>query len=424
MRSSKKGREHRSGLPPVQRIELSEEHIRMRTIGLIILIVIALAAFAIGVAQCSKQEKGWQVISLPSGEGNCSQELSLRYCLGEGELSVKAEHAQLQSIYYDLCTKAYRVFHEQEPFEGVNNLYYLNQHPNQTVTVDAVLYQALDKMVQKGGRALYLAPLYVEYSAMFGCVYDHELAEYDPLLNEEAAAYFARVCAFANNDNAVHLELLGNNQVRLTVSAEYQAFATENGITSYVDFFWTKNAFVVDYIAQGLIANGKTYGVLSSYDGFSRNLDSQSGTEYSYNVLDRREGKAAVAATLKSAGAASMVFFRTYPITELDALHYYVTEAGELRHPYIDSSDGLGRAALSGLTGYSNTLGCADIMLSMMPVYIADTLDAEALNALTEQGIYSIYCNGTEVRYNQKDARLSNFLSDDDFSYYGVYVGG
>ena len=119
-----------------------------------------------------------------------------------------------------------------------------------------------------------------------------------------------------------------------------------------------------------------------------------------------------------------MVFFRTYPITELDALHYYVMETGELRHPYIDSTDGLGRAALSGLTGYSDTLGCADIMLAMMPVYIADTLDAAALNALAQQGVYSIYCEGTEVRYNQKDARLSGFLTGEDFSYHGVYVGG
>ncbi len=423
MRSSKKGREHRSGLPPIQRVELSEEHIRMRTVGLVILIVIALAAFAIGMVQCSKQEGGWQVISLPSGEGNCSQELSLRYCLGEGELSVKAEHAQVQSVYYDLCTKAYRIFHEGEAFEGVHNLYYLNHNINQTVTVEPVLYDAFEKMLQKGGRTLYLAPLYEEYNSMFGCSYDYELAEYDPLLNEGAADYFRRVCAFLNDDSAVHLELLGDNRVCLTVSAEYQAFANENGIGSYVDFFWTKNAFVVDYIAQGMTDNGMTYGILSSYDGFSRGLDRNSGTEYSYNVLDFAGGQAVVAAALKSGGGRSTVFFRTEPITELDALHYYVMETGEVRHPYIDSADGLGRAAVSGLTGYSDSLGCADVMLALLPVYIEEQLDLQALNALTQEGIYAVYCENTEVRYNQKDATLTDFLTGDSGSYHGVYVG-
>lgn len=423
MRSSKKGREHRSGLAPIQRIELSEEHIRLRTIGLVILIVIALAAFAIGMWQCSKQEGGWQVISLPSAEGNCSQELSLRYCLGEGELSVKEEHAQVQALYYELCTNAYRIFHEMEAFEGVHNLYYLNQSINQTVTVEPVLYDALEKMLQKGGRMLYLAPIYAEYNSMFGCSYDHELAEYDPLLNEQAAEYFRRACAFLNDDNAVHLELLGDNRVCLAVSPEYQAFANENGITAYVDFFWTKNAFVVDYIAQSMIDNGMTYGILSSYDGFSRGLDGNNRTEYSYNVLDRADGQAVVAAMLKSGGGRSTVFFRTYPITALDALHYYVMETGEVRHPYIAPSDGLGKAAVSGLTGYSDTLGCADVMLSMLPLYLAEQLDASALNALTSDGIYAVYCEGTEVRYNQKDAVLTDFLTVASGSYRGVYVG-
>lgn len=423
MRSSKKGREHRSGLPPIQRVELSEEHIRMRTIGLVILIVIALAAFAIGMVQCSKQESGWQVISLPSGEGNCSQELSLRYCLGEGELSVKEEYTQVQSVYYDLCTMAYRIFHEREAFDGVNNLYYLNHSINQTVTVEPVLYDALEKMVQKGGRMLYLAPLYEEYNSMFGCSYDYELAEYDPLLNEDAAEYFRTVCAFINDDSAVHLELLGENRVCLTVSPEYQAFANENGIASYVDFFWMKNAFVVDYIAQSMTDSGMTYGILSSYDGFSRGLDRDSGTAYSYNVLDVADGQAVVAAMLQSGGGRAAVFFRTYSITELDALHYYVMETGEVRHPYIDSSDGLGRAAVSGLTGYSDTLGCADVMLAMLPVYIAEQLDVQALNALTQEGIYAVYCEGTEVRYNQKDAILTDFLVGESGSYHGVYVG-
>lgn len=60
--------------------------------------------------------------------------------------------------------------------------------------------------------------------------------------------------------------------MRLEVSEEYQNWMAENGYETYLDFYWMKNAFIVDYLADLMIENGYIRGAISSYDGFNRNL--------------------------------------------------------------------------------------------------------------------------------------------------------
>lgn len=74
----------------------------------------------------------------------------------------------------------------------------------------------------------------------------------------------------------MNVELLGGNQVKLSVSDDYLAFAEKNFISDFIDFSWMKNAFITDYVADVMIDNGYTLGSLTSYDGFTRNLDQTS----------------------------------------------------------------------------------------------------------------------------------------------------
>lgn len=48
-------------------------------------------------------------------------------------------------IYTDAAVKGYRLFNIDESFDDVTNLYDINQHPNEVMTVDPVLYDALKK---------------------------------------------------------------------------------------------------------------------------------------------------------------------------------------------------------------------------------------------------------------------------------------
>ena len=53
---------------------------------------------------------------------------------------------------------------------------------------------------------------------------------------------------------------------------EYADFASQNDIGEYPDFFWLKNAFIVDYIAEHLAENSYIHGTITTYDGYTRHL--------------------------------------------------------------------------------------------------------------------------------------------------------
>lgn len=95
---------------------------------------------------------------------------------------------------------------------------------------------------------------------------------------EETAA----VAAFTQNPDDISLELPGENQVCLHVSDAYQAYAAEMGYTAYLDFFWMKNAFLIDYLADTIRGEGYQLGIISSKDGFVRCLDETGEKEYRY----------------------------------------------------------------------------------------------------------------------------------------------
>ena len=78
----------------------------------------------------------------------------------------------------------------------------------------------------------------------------------------------AAVAAFTQNPDDISLELSGENQVCLHVSDAYQAYAAEMGYTAYLDFFWMKNAFLIDYLADTIRGEGYQLGIISSKDGF------------------------------------------------------------------------------------------------------------------------------------------------------------
>ena len=65
MRNSNRGKD----LPhvrPVQRIELSESHVKLRMILIVVLLAIATVAIVIGLSSALKTEPGWQEIRVAS----------------------------------------------------------------------------------------------------------------------------------------------------------------------------------------------------------------------------------------------------------------------------------------------------------------------------------------------------------------------
>ncbi|MGN0298026.1 MAG: hypothetical protein ACI4C1_02385 [Lachnospiraceae bacterium] len=409
---------------PVKKVKLSEENVGRRIFLVILFLVIASGAFIYALMNLLEEDTGWrQIEANASADGvNCSSDFVFEYNLGVSGVSATAESKALVALYTEITEKAYQLFHEIEIFDGVCNIAYINQHPNEVLEIDKVLYEAFETLEKYKNRHLYLAPIYVDYSNLFSCNDDAQTVEFDAYQNEEVKEYFAQVAAFANDTEQINVELLGDGQIKLKVSDEYLSFAEENGIDSYIDFFWMRNAFIIDYIADTLIENHYTLGTISSYDGFSRTLDSSGAFEYSFNLYDRQEHRIYSAGIMKYNEPISLVYFRDYPMNSLDWQHYYEFQNGEIRHAYIDAADGLCKNSAHNVVSYSHSKGCAEVLLETLPIYVAEEFDEEALLRLEEKEIYAIYGKDNTLCYNEDGLRIEDLYDVDGLQYETKFV--
>ena len=413
-------RTSKGGLPrpqPVESIELNNEHTGRRLALMLLFLAAGVIFLGYAVMQMLTPQSEWITVEAGTGGGASSApEVEFFYRLGGGEASPAAERRALSALYTELSRNAFEVFHNQLALEGVNNLYAINRHPNEELTVDRALYEAFAAVERSGNRALYLGPVYDRYSGLFSCEDDSLLADFDPRLSTEVAREYQEYAAFANDPRAVRVELLGENRIRLFVSGEYLEYAGREGIESFIDFAWMRNAFIADYLAEELAAQGFTRGVLASYDGFVRCLDG-SGEAYSYQVFDLVGSAAYTVAVMEYQGPRSMVNLRDYPINLLDQARFYRLRTGEVRTPYVDTADGVCRNALSSLTCYAGDKGCGEILLEMLPVYIAGELREEALEALAEEGTDFVYCEDQVIHASEKEAAFSQIYEGGGMRY-------
>lgn len=410
-------RDRRPYLPPVERIELSDEHVSRRLIlaAALLLLGVGLLAYSFVHFLNPESGSGWVEITADSDGGPSSAEdFILLYLPGGGDASATAERKAVTAVYSGLVQRGFRLFHATQPFEGMVNVYNLNRRPNETVEVDPGLYAAFEAVADSGSRALYLGPVYSRYSGVFNCQDDGELADFDPRLSEAVAAEYRELCAWANDPAAVNLELLGENRVCLRVSEEYLTYAQGEGIEDFIDFSWMTNAFIADFIADALAEQGYTHGSLTSCDGFCRNLDSAG---YTLPLYSRQGDGVYAAAELRYAGPRALVVLRDYPMSERDAARFYTLKSGERRTPYVDPADGLSRNALPELVGWSASRSCAETLLALLPAYVAERFDAGAPARLKDQGIECAWWEGFTLRCTDSEAVFENFYSRDGVTF-------
>lgn len=389
----------RPGQPKIEHIELSEKHLKLRWILVVACLAVACVAIMTGLFSMLNKEPGWQEVEASASGPNCSLDFQLHYDFSADGAGATASYRALSGLYTQAVEDGYRIFTQDLLEDGLYNLAYLNAHPNEAVSVDPALFRALEQIVEAGNRSIYLAPVYVEYQRIFLSENEEEAALYDPARNPELANDIRQMATFANDPAMIDLEIVGQDRVRLKVSGAYLTYAAENEITEFLDFSWMKNAFIIDYMAQLLKDNGFTNGYLASYDGFTRNLDER-GTVYSFNVFDRLENAVYLPAQMQYDFPAAIVYLRNYPMSYADRWHYFSFSDGSIATMMIDSADGMSRSATDNLVCYSTGSGCAEMLLRMIPVYIAADFNTASLEELKTDGIYSIWSEDRSVCYN------------------------
>lgn len=403
---SKKARDNRPYIRPVTKLELSEKNIKFRWIAIVVLLAIAAVAIGYGFYSALSTEPGWQEVTVQPKEVNCSKDFVLMYDFGVGDVNPTMQYKHLETLYGELTVSAYELFSPEVVSEKGDNLQAVNAAVNTTVRVDPALYRALELLVRYDNRHVFLAPVTALYRPVFLSEGDGEAMAFDPAHDRERAEIVMQTAAFCADSDHVRLELLGENQVKLSVSEDYLAFAEEYGIDTFLDFGWMTNAFIADYMAEILTENGHIHGYLVTYDGFTRNLD-VTGGDYSINFFDREGSTITMPARLSYTGHRSVVSLRDYPLSDQDRWHYYSYESGEITTVFLDPADGVSKSATDSLMAYSDYLSCGEVLMQVAPLFTVDSLDVIALTQLTEERIYSVWAEENTLFYTQADAALT-----------------
>ncbi len=367
---------------PVEKAALSEKHTGLRLAAVILLLAGGAAALSYALTALLTPQSGWQQVEVKASAGlNCGDEFVFLYKMS----GPSSERKALQLAYSDACETAYQLFDSSILFEGCANIASLNAHPNEALAVAPPLYEALSLLEESGSRRLYLGPITERYGDLFFCQNDTEAAEFDPYQNAALRQEFAALARFAQDEKAVSLELLGEGQAKLSVSAEYLAYAEAEGISRFIDLGWMRNAFIADYLADTLAAQGFTHGSLSSYDGFTRCLDG-SGEEYALPLYQETVDGIAAAEPLRYQGPMGLVTLRRFMLSDIDRRAWYAFEDGRVLTSYLDAADGLPKAAKASVTAYGGA-SCAEIALALADLYIADSFDEAAAESLALENL-------------------------------------
>ena len=389
---------------PVNRVEISEQNKTLRLIAAIALLVIGALGITVGVMNALRKDTGWQGVQISTQERSCHESFLLQYNFGQSGVEATAVNQKLQTVYAEACVKAYQMFTPDEEISGVNNLYHINRHPNEVITVDPALYAAFEKM--DGTPYLTMGPVYDYYYSVIYNAPEDVVPQMDPVTDGETAAYIGDLMAYGTDETAVRMELLGSNQIRLFVSDDYLQFAQEEEIENFIDFAYLTNAFIIDYLADVLVENGLTDGFLTSVDGYTRNLCD--GVEFCFNIFDKEENLVYPAGVMEYQAPISIAYLKDYPTANDDT--NYRQNDDHFVHLFADPADGIYRLAKEELVSYSYEGGCADVALKMLPGFVGKDFSVPS-------GVYSIWCEDGNIYYNDEAVTIGQLLKDANVDY-------
>ena len=128
---------------------------------------------------------------------------------------------------------------------------------------------------------------------------------------------------------------------------------------------------------------------------------------YNTSLFDRMEDTIFMPAQLSYKGPMSLIFLRNYPLSEEDRWHYYAYEDASVTSIYLEPSTALPVSSTDNLFSYSETMGCAEILMQTAPVFLRGEFDRSQTLQLKKNGIQSIWGEDNVLFYTQENAALT-----------------
>lgn len=405
----KYAKDTRPDVKPVIKVELNGENKKWRIVAIALLIALGVTLIASAGVKLLGKNKGYVEIEVE--DSIFADFFTLNYDIGASGVVASVDYRTVREAYTDALNKYCRLFSADTEYEQLVNIAYINAHPGEDIKVDPVLYSALLKMENEGEGRHYLGISLEIYDALFYLEGDDYAAEQDPSKNEELRAINLQACEFARDRESVKLTFLGNDTLRLDIGEEYASFAVKHGFSRYIDLGIFENAFVTDAIADLLVGKGMTLGAISSYDGYTRNLDTRD-LDYSFSFYAKSDDVVYPVCDVKYKGSIATYSARTYPISDTSALDFYLYATGESAHRFIDPISGEYKSSIDEILLTSNSKSCASLALIAY-----STIASDSFNGAELSGVDAVWLDGKTVRYIGSGISISSPYSDENIAF-------
>lgn len=349
-------KDNRPQLEKVEKIILPNKNLKQKLIIAAVLLIVGLSSIGYGLYNSIKVNPGYAEIEVGSNyDKNNSKEFTLLSYVNNS-----IDKRNIAKVYSDAQVKAYRLFNVYEEYE--HNLFYINNHPNETIEIDKNLYDALK--LASDYRYIFLGPIYQIHNSIFSCDLDGQIIEYLPDKNEDIKNIFDELSKYIMDNNTVNIDFFDNNLIKLNVDNEYLCFLKDNQLDRILDFYYMNNACIMDYICNELISAGYDNSIISSVEGYMRLLDE---SRFNYNLLGIVDDKLLYAGDIECCGPVSVIEVRNFIINEDDKYNYYKNDDGNIYSKYLDFN-GKNITNIDNLLTYSND-SALKLMLDTMDIY-------------------------------------------------------
>lgn len=421
MRNYKSNSEMKYGVKPVTKVELSQKNIAIRIVLFVVLLLIGGLGIGFFVHELLKVEDGLQEIRASVSGYSVEGDFSFNYKLGESDVSATKENKAVNTIYSSLIYNATLIFDEYSSLSDYHNLTYINGHIGEDIEVPEELYKALKTFYNYNSRDLFFAPIYEEYDSIMGAGLDSYASRFDPNKDASQLAHIQKLLNYINDENHIKLSFYRNNIVKLSVSEEYQNFAKENEYKRLLTLGSYKNAFIIDYLVNGLKEKEYCNGFILSSDGFFRSLNEKNFANY--NLVDYVDNETFSAANMETSNNITICSYKAFPHLK-DSANYYIYEDKTIASKHVDKN-GLNTHFTNNLICYGYNIGCVDLAFKSYDLYLCESLDNSKLVDLkTADNIYSIYFDNNNLVYNQDDLELNDLFDNGKIKYNMVKNNG
>ena len=202
-------------------------------LSLLAALVVVIVICVVIIVNNSKTKGGINEISNDSSKYS-GQMSDFKFYYNLDEENAGATLLQLERDYTSAFDKIYELVSEYEEIEGIYNLYYINNHINEDVAIEPVLYNYLKKIYDLNPKYLLEAPLYDYWEGM---IYSKDVNQRNKIEPENNAEIKDSLDYFVNTSlNKISISFLDNYKIRVNVEDDYKKIEDGNPYIS-LSFF-------------------------------------------------------------------------------------------------------------------------------------------------------------------------------------------